>query len=184
MDTSGRQGLKPAILMSYLPQIVYTLKRSATPLCKYKQITSGQAFTWQESTKKVISQDSLRSVQYHNSSRNIRFSLSLSLSLCVSLSLSLSLSPLPVTSHSEPVSHQLLSLFSRFVLMLHCFAMLQSQSVNIFSLCISEREVFSPTPFLPPDSHQHTFTAVSLFCINCPYTEKISFALKNRARSI
>jgi len=102
----------------------------------------------------------------------------------LSLSLSLSLSPLPVTSSSEPVSHQLLSLFSRFVLMLHCFAMLQSQSVNIFSLYISEREVFSPTPVLPPVSHQHTFTAVSLFCINCPYTEKISFALKNRARSL
>ena len=98
---------------------------------------------------------------------------------------SLSLSPLPVTSRSEPVSHQLLSLFSRFVLMLHCFVMLQSQSVNIFSLYISEREVFfPPTPFPSPVSHQHTFTAVSLFCINCPYTEKISFALKNRARSL
>jgi hypothetical protein len=70
--------------------------------------------------------------------------------------------------------------------MLHCFAMLQSQRVNIFSLYISEREVFSPSsPFPPPPpvSHQHTFTAVSVFCINCPYTGKLCFTLKNRARS-
>jgi len=97
----------------------------------------------------------------------------------------LSLPPLPVTICSELVSHQLLSLSSRFVLMLHCFAMLQSQCVNIFSLYSSETEVFLLWIYTPtPASHQHTFTAASLFCINYPYTEKISFALKNRARSL
>ena len=158
--------------MSYLPTNVYTLKSSATPLCKYKQVTSGQTFAWQESTKRRFPRIpcALYNTTIHHATSG---------------SLSLSLSPLPVTSRSEPVSHQLLSLFSRFVLMLHCFVMLQSQSVNIFSLYISEREVFfPPTPFPSPVSHQHTFTAVSLFCINCPYTEKISFALKNRARSL
>jgi hypothetical protein len=45
-----------------------------------------------------------------------------------------------------------------------------------------ERSFFLSHPL--PASHQHTFTVVSVFCINCPYTEKISSALKNRARSL
>jgi len=122
-------------LISYLPKIVYTLNSWATPLRKYRQITSGQAFTWQESTKRWFPR--IPCALYNTT---IHHATSGYLSPSLSLSISLSLSPLPVTSRSEPVSHQLLSLFSRFVLMLHCFAMLQSQCVNIFSLYISERE--------------------------------------------
>ena len=94
MDTIGGQDLKPEKLMSYLPKIIYNSNSSATPLCKYRNITTGQAFTCQESTKRRFPRIpcALYNTTIHHATSG-----------------TLSLFPLPVTSRSESVSHQLLS---------------------------------------------------------------------------
>lgn len=117
-----------------------TLKPYTARLRHYvniRKITSGQVFTRQVSTKSDFPGcPALCTIPQFITQHQVH---------CLSLSFHfLSLSALSLF-HIDFC----LSFSSRFVLMLHCFVMLQSHRVNIFSLCYSwERSFFPPSwPF-------------------------------------